>query len=73
MENLKIYNLIKESIDSVFFIDNFYYTKIEYENLFSNSSLSLSNFKKNNLIKIIQESKVVALKRNIDFLKLVKY
>lgn len=73
MENLKIYNLIKESIDSVFFIDNFYYTKIEYENLFSNSSLSLSNFKKNNLIKIIQESKVVDLKRNIDFLKLVKY
>ncbi len=51
MENLKIYNLIKESIDSVFFIDNFYYTKIEYENLFSNNSLSLSNFKKNNLIK----------------------
>ncbi len=46
MENLKIYNLIKESIDSVFFIDNFYYTKIEYENLFSNSSLSLSNLKK---------------------------
>jgi hypothetical protein len=51
MENIEIYNLVKESIDSVFFIDNFYYNKIEYENFFSSDSLSLSNFKKNNLLK----------------------
>ncbi len=51
MENIEIYNLVKESIDPAFFIDNFYYTKIEYKSLFSNDSLSLLNFKKNNLIK----------------------